>query len=63
MLKADLCDTGGCEHASYPVDEPVLPGRVKAPPTGTCLSKVVLLCNAHLLAVARHLHVLVGVFL
>ena len=59
----NLCDTGSCEHARYPADEPVLPGRVEAPPASTGLGKVVLLGNAHLLPVARHLHVLVGVLL
>ena len=58
-----LSDPRSCEHASYPVHEALLPGRVKAPEASTGLCKVVLLCNAHLLTVARHLHVLVGVLL
>lgn len=62
-MRAHLCDTRSGKHARYPVDEPVLPGRVEASPAGTSLSKVVLLGNAHLLAVARHLHVLIRVLL
>lgn len=61
--ETDLCHTRSCEHFSYPFYEPVLPGRVKAPPTCTSLGEVVLLGNAHLLTVARDLHVLVGVLL
>ncbi len=62
-LAAYLSDTRSSEHASYPVNKALLPGGVKAPESSTGLCKVVLLCNAHLLAVARHLHVLVGVLL